>query len=207
MIDEVAVIGDIHGNSAALRGMLRVLNDWTGVLVFTGDYVNRGPDGAGVIELLVDLSVRRPDTFFIAGNHDVALREAIASGKVFPLLSMGGATTIKSYVESPKGNVGEQLRQSVPPRHRAFLDRLLPWFMDDRLAVAHGPNDPIFDQVGDRYRVYGHVPILDGRPKIGNRSAAIDTGCGTSTDGRLTCFFWPARIARQVDARGVELTT
>lgn len=207
MTGEVAVIGDIHGNSAALTGMLRLLNDWAGALVFTGDYVNRGPDAAGVIQLLVDLSVGRPDTFFIAGNHDVAFRDALASGRAFPLLSMGGATTIKSYVESPKGNVGEQLRDSVPRRHVQFFNGLVPWFMNDRLAVAHGPNDPIFDQAADRYRVYGHVPTADRRPKIGERSAAIDTGCGSSADGRLTCFFWPARTAKQVDGNGVELTT
>lgn len=205
MTGQIAVIGDTHGNSAALSAMLRLLDGWTGALVFTGDYVNRGPDSAGVIELLVDLSARRSNTFFIAGNHDVALRDAIASGKVFPLLSMGGATTIRSYIESPKGNVGEQLRKSVPPRHIEFLDGLLPWFIDDRVAVAHGPNDPIFVQAANHYHIHGHVPTADFRPRIGRTSAAIDTGCGSSAGGRLTCFFWPERTYWQVDAVGDQL--
>jgi hypothetical protein len=207
MTEEVAVVGDIHGNSAALRGMLHLLTAWEGLLVFAGDYVNRGPDSAGVIQLLVDLSTDRSNTFFVAGNHDVALRDAIASGNLLSFLSMGGAATIKSYVEAPRGDVGEQLRHSVPPDHIEFLDKLLPSFTHDRLVVAHRSNDPIFDQTGDQYQVYGHVPTADGKPRIGAQSAAIDTGCGSWPDGRLTCFFWPARIAKQVDAQGVELTT
>lgn len=205
MSGEVAVVGDIHGNPNALAGMLRLLNDWTGDLVFTGDYVNRGPDPAGVVQILVDLSATRPNTYFVAGNHDVALRAAIASANVFPLLAMGGAPTIKSYVQSPKGNVGEQLRTSVPPSHIEFLDDLRPWFMNEGLVVAHDPNDPIFLQAANRYRVHGHVPTADRRPDIGEFEAAIDTGCGSSFDGRLTCFFWPACAAKQVDHRGVEL--
>jgi hypothetical protein len=33
MTTEVAVIGDIHGNSAALTGMLDLLGEWPGMLV------------------------------------------------------------------------------------------------------------------------------------------------------------------------------
>lgn len=205
MTKGVAVVGDIHGNSAALSGMLGVLSDWEGLLVFSGDYVNRGPDSAGVIQLLVELSASRPDTLFIAGNHDVTLRDAIASGNVFPLLSMGGAPTIKSYVEVPRGDVGEQLRQKVPPSHIAFLDKLLPSFTHGHLVVTHSPDDSVVDQAGGLYRVYGHIPTADQRPRIGDRSASIDTGCGVTPDGRLTCFFWPARTAMQVDAEGVEV--
>lgn len=207
MTKEIAVVGDIHGNSSALSGMIRMLSNWTGLLVFSGDYVNRGPDSAGVIELLVELSTRRTGTFFVAGNHDLALRDAIASGNVFPLLSMGGAPTIKSYIEAPKGDVGEQLRQKVPPSHIRFLNQLLPSFTHNLLTVTHKSNDSIDTQPGNPYRVYGHIPTSNREPRIGTHSAAIDTGCGLSADGRLTCFFWPSRTAKQVDADGVEVRT
>ncbi|MUL77220.1 metallophosphoesterase [Mycolicibacterium sp. CBMA 226] len=205
MTDQIAVIGDIHGNSDALSAMLRVLRDWKGLAVFAGDYVNRGPNSAEVIQLLVDFSVARSDTVFIAGNHDLAFREALASGEIFPFLSMGGAMTVKSYIRSPKGNVGEQLRKSIPMHHVEFLDRLHPWFVGDSLAVAHDPSDPIFEQVGDRYRVYGHIPTADRLPRVGPSSAAIDTGCGSFADGRLTCFLWPDRSFRQVSVTGEML--
>lgn len=205
MTNKIAVVGDIHGNSAALTGMLQLLNDWEGALVFSGDYVNRGPDSSGVIQILLDLSTTRPNTFFIAGNHDLAFRSAIRSGSLFRLLTMGGARTVQSYIGSPKGNLGEQLRQRVPAQHIAFLDNLIPWYTNSCLAVAHRPNDPIFTKVRNHYRVYGHIPTNDLRPQISHNSAAIDTGCGSSPDGRLTCFYWPLRIARQVDANGVEI--
>jgi serine/threonine protein phosphatase 1 len=207
MTRELAVIGDVHGNSTALTGMLRLLSGWPGLLVFTGDYVNRGPDTAGVIQLLVDLAASGRETYFVAGNHDVAFYDAVTSGDLFPLLSMGGAAAVKSYVEDPKGDVGQQLRELVPQSHIEFLRVLLPLFVCDGLAVTHRWNDPIPDQWSDHYRVHGHTPTADRKPHIGAHSAAIDTGCGLSTDGPLTCFLWPMRTARQVDARGVEITS
>jgi len=207
MTREVAVIGDVHGNRAALTGMLRLLSQWRGLLVFTGDYVDRGPDSAAVIELLVDLSASGRETYFVAGNHDVAFRDAVITGKLFPLLSMGGATAIKSYVEDPKGDVGQQLRELVPESHMDFLRGLLPLFVCDSLVVTHRRNDPVPDRLSDHYRVYGHTPTADRKPRIGTRSAAIDTGCGLSTDGPLSCFLWPMRTAMQVDAQGVEIAT
>lgn len=206
MTSEVAVIGDIHGNSAALTGMLRLLEDWPGLLVFTGDYINRGPDSAGVIQLLVDLSAGGRETHFVAGNHDVAFYDAVTTGKLFPLLSIGGAAVIKSYVQDPTGDVGQQLRTLVPQSHLEFLRGLLPSFVYDGLAVTHRRNDPLRDNGPDLYRVYGHSPTADGKPRIGARSAAIDTGCGLSTDGPLTCFLWPTRSALQVDASGSKLS-
>lgn len=206
MTREVAVIGDIHGNSEALTGMLRLLSKWPDLLVFTGDYVNRGPDSAGVIQLLVDLSASGREAHFVAGNHDVAFYDAVTSGNLFPLLSVGGATAIKSYVRDPRGDVVQQLRTLVPQSHLEFFRKLVPSFELNGLAVTHRRNDPVRDKGRDYYRVFGHTPTADGRPHIGAHSAAIDTGCGLSTDGPLSCFLWPARSTVQVDARGAEIT-
>ncbi|MFD3813235.1 metallophosphoesterase [Rhodococcus sp. NPDC058639] len=202
MNEKVAIIGDIHGNRAALTGILGLLDDWKWAIVFVGDYVDRGNDSAGVIDDLIDLSKSRDDTHFIAGNHDLAMKEAISSGNLFPFLSIGGATTIKSYVSTPREKVIEQLRQAVPDSHLEFLRNLIPCFVTREISVAHTSDDPIFEQSGSRYRVYGHTPTDDRRPRITENFAAIDTGCGSLPDGRLTCFLWPERGTLQVDATG-----
>eukprot|EP00997_Jenningsia_sp_PLL12_P007887 NODE_457_length_1727_cov_74.352205_g381_i0.p1 GENE.NODE_457_length_1727_cov_74.352205_g381_i0~~NODE_457_length_1727_cov_74.352205_g381_i0.p1 ORF type:complete len:235 (+),score=46.02 NODE_457_length_1727_cov_74.352205_g381_i0:929-1633(+) len=41
-------------------------------MVFLGDYVDRGPDTKKTVEWLCQLQFTRPNTYFLAGNHDVA---------------------------------------------------------------------------------------------------------------------------------------
>ena len=62
------IIGDIHGMLRPLQTVLAEVNrrDPWAHLLFVGDYVNRGPDSNGVIELLLTLK----NAHFIRGNHD-----------------------------------------------------------------------------------------------------------------------------------------
>ncbi|MGW6697243.1 metallophosphoesterase [Nocardia sp. NPDC055049] len=208
MTVEYGIIGDVHGNISALRGLLRRLVEWRGILIFTGDYVNRGPDSFEVIQTLVNLANDRPDTVFLAGNHDIVFRDAIRSGSLSVLLRMGGAPTVKSYVETPGIDVAQQLRESIPADHLTFLSSLRASYISaDGLAVTHGPADHLPGSANSRYHIYGHVPNIDLLPRIGATSAGIDTGCGTLKSGRLTCLFWPSLTAIQVDAFGGNVTS
>jgi serine/threonine protein phosphatase 1 len=202
-VNEIAVIGDVHGNSVALRGLLWLLNDWHGTLIFAGDFVNRGPDSSGVLDVLVGLARDRSNTVFLKGNHDMVLLDAIQSGSVSQLLRMGGAPTIKSYIEAPGVDVANQFRESFPVEHLAFLSSLQPSYKSaDGLVVTHGPDDELPDLDHVRYHIYGHVPTDDFLPRIDSDSAGIDTGCGTFRSGRLTCLFWPSLASIQVDKFG-----
>src|SRR5437879_5834209 len=62
------IIGDVHGMLVPLRALLEAVGkaDGQARLIFVGDYVNRGPESRGVVELLLTLSNAR----FIRGNHD-----------------------------------------------------------------------------------------------------------------------------------------
>src|SRR3954469_4436327 len=62
------VIGDVHGMLRALQGLLAAVRavDPAAAFFFVGDYVNRGPDSRGVIDLLLTLTGAR----FVRGNHD-----------------------------------------------------------------------------------------------------------------------------------------
>ena len=63
-------IGDIHGFAEPLRVLLEQVElTQEDTLVFLGDYVDKGPDVAGVLEQLVCLS-GRANTIFLRGNHD-----------------------------------------------------------------------------------------------------------------------------------------
>ncbi len=57
-------IGDLHGQRCELEKLiarLKKLPDWSrSALVFLGDFVDRGPDVPGTIELVLDLLKHRP---------------------------------------------------------------------------------------------------------------------------------------------------
>src|SRR3982751_2009409 len=62
------IIGDIHGMLRPLEALVAAIDkaDAERQLLFVGDYVNRGPDSKGVIELLLTLK----NAHFVRGNHD-----------------------------------------------------------------------------------------------------------------------------------------
>ncbi|HEY9278803.1 MAG TPA: metallophosphoesterase [Eoetvoesiella sp.] len=73
------IIGDIHGELAALHSLLRHLEyDSNGrhpqnrKLVFVGDLVDRGPDSHGVVRLVQSL-VEQGNAYTILGNHELNL--------------------------------------------------------------------------------------------------------------------------------------
>jgi len=73
-------IGDIHGHLDKLERLLQLImptdND---KLVFLGDYIDRGPDSAGVVDHLIQLPDRFPQTVFLRGNHEQVAMDALVS--------------------------------------------------------------------------------------------------------------------------------
>ena len=83
------VVGDIHGAHDKLRalllaaGLTDALGHWTGGaahLAFLGDYVDRGPDGLGVLRLVQSLQAQARaaggEVTALLGNHEVMLLAA-----------------------------------------------------------------------------------------------------------------------------------
>lgn len=84
MSGRTIAIGDIHGCVAALRGLLRLIEpEADDTIVTLGDYVNRGPDGRGVVDELVQLS-SRCNVVPLLGNHDDMLLANRATRTLVP---------------------------------------------------------------------------------------------------------------------------
>ena len=69
----VYVIGDIHGELKALRGLLDYVQPGpTDLVIALGDYIDRGEDSKGVVDSLIEL---KQSTNFIGirGNHEQML--------------------------------------------------------------------------------------------------------------------------------------
>ena len=131
-------IGDIHGCRDLLARLLDAIDaeiaadrpgDWR--IVTLGDYVDRGPDSRGVIDML---ATRRRDPRFItlAGNHDDGFLGFLANEETQALfLAHGGAETAASYgvtldatSEASLANARHTLASEMPAHHVAFLRSL-----------------------------------------------------------------------------------
>ena len=153
-------IGDVHGRADLLARMLekleqefRAVDARAPLLVFLGDYVDRGPDSREVIDLLVS---GRPEGFerrFLKGNHEAAmlafLDDAVA-GKAW--LDHGGLETLASYGVRPlptqgSGAVeikraGQALGERLPVEHRRFLENLERYIVLGDYCFVHAGVDP-----------------------------------------------------------------
>ena len=137
-------VGDIHGRADLLAKLLNlfearaeqeVREGGAPVLVFLGDYVDRGADSARVLDLLIS---RRPHTYerhYLRGNHEqamLAFMEAPLSNRGW--LIHGGADTLQSYGIAPPSPMhatadeceaaAAALKAALPPEHLSFLQGL-----------------------------------------------------------------------------------
>jgi serine/threonine protein phosphatase 1 len=98
----ILAIGDVHGNSAALEDLLRQLQSEVGpddVVVFLGDYVDRGPNTRECVEHIIALQQDMPGRVVcLCGNHDDWFLRTLRDYRHHTwLLSTDAFTTIRSY--------------------------------------------------------------------------------------------------------------
>ncbi|WP_433622058.1 metallophosphoesterase [Nocardia sp. CA-120079] len=192
-MEKFAFIGDIHGAVVPMREVINRALGEAEVLVFLGDYVNRGPQSRDVIEALINLSVDVGDrVHYLRGHHDAAFLRAIEQGRIDAFLRMGGAATLSNYPRCKSDGSILPLVQRIPRRHLQFLRSLEPSFVSGDCVAMHYKFDaqPVH---ANKFGVFGHQPQLSRVPLVTQNFALIDTGCGTFPDGRLSCFLWPSR--------------
>ena len=219
------IIGDIHGCHAELDQLLDQLPG-DEKLLFIGDYVDRGPDSALVIERLLRDKER---SVFLLGTHEAMLlayyqapdsREALAW--TYPV--NGGPTTLASYRLGPTDPF-----EAYPPAHRRFFtEELRLHYENEQVIAVHAGvrvtgstqlsrqerEDLLWireDWLRNEYRwngkhiFYGHTPsryVLglaeQHQPIMGQKSIGIDTGCVYG--GSLTAIHSQTRELVQVRA-------
>lgn len=215
----VYAIGDIHGRLDLLSRLHRmILDDARGlaameyVLIYLGDYVDRGPESAGVVELLSKETLPGFSAIHLMGNHeDFLLRflDDTSSGTAW--FANGGVATMRSYgvdfdydeLLRPE-RLQDKLSRRLPARHLAFLRALqLTHVVGDYLFVHAGIRPGVAMELqspADLLWIRGeflHSPVEHGRivvhghtitdmPDVRTNRIGIDTGAFAT--GRLTCL-------------------
>lgn len=133
------VVGDVHGHRDELadelreQGLVDDADDWTGGrthLWFLGDFVDRGPDGIGAIDLVMSLQEQavaaggRVES--LLGNHEILL------------LGMHhfGATEVPSDYGPRSFARSWEINGGMPSDQEALTDEHVDW-LTDRPLLAH----------------------------------------------------------------------
>ncbi|MEM9429796.1 MAG: metallophosphoesterase [Pseudomonadota bacterium] len=137
----IYAIGDVHGCLDALNTCIgHILDDLLNrphaepLLLFVGDYTDRGPDSRGVLDRLVSLSQETwIQPVFLFGNHDKLFLDFVDNPNLqgteyYHWLDpeLGGAETLASYgIENARPESADDahraLLSALPEAHRAFL--------------------------------------------------------------------------------------
>jgi serine/threonine protein phosphatase 1 len=211
-------IGDLHGRRDLLQTMsqlvaadLRANPPQDAMTVFLGDYIDRGPDSAGVIEQLAEANFPTP-LVALRGNHEATMLDFLQDETVLgSWRHYGGLETLLSYGVDVRealrgrdfGTAQQALRDRLPASHLRFLQETKFFHAAADYYFCHAgvrPLVPLARQaehdlmwIRDEFRshrdpfekiiVHGHTPV-EQPEDLPNR---INVDTGAYATGRLTC--------------------
>lgn len=194
-VDRIFVIGDVHGCAEELKTLIRQLPlTFDSLIIFLGDYVDRGPDAKGVIDYILHLK-EHYHVVTLRGNHEEMFEAFLSKpesemGGLFIL--NGGSATLASY-ETEDGKF------AIPTSHINFIRDCHLFFQTKDHFFVHGGvplnrDLNLIDAIADRETllwsrepflshkgkwnklvIHGHTPTLE--PEIFENRIGLDTGC------------------------------
>jgi serine/threonine protein phosphatase 1 len=192
-------IGDIHGCLDQLNALLAAIGPTSqDHLIFLGDYVDRGPDSAGVLNRVMGLS-KELKVSAIMGNHEQMMLDArLDADALLEWVMNGGDATLFSYA----GN--KATLRDVPTAHWRFLESGLAPYVETEthlfvhanvypdLAMEEQPDymlrwercDESAPHRSGKVIVCGHTPQKSRRPLVRDHLICVDTAA--FHDGFLT---------------------
>lgn len=216
----IYAIGDIHGRADLLEELHDKIRDELAVapeglesiVVYLGDYIDRGTESREVIDLLLDEPLSGATSVHLKGNHEEAMLKFLEHPEIGPQwFGFGGESTVMSYgvrLSQSPGHFGyyeeisRDLASRVPTRHKDFLAGLELQYASGGYLFVHAgirPGCPLDEQDPDDLLwirseflnsredhgvmvVHGHTPTA--RPDVRRNRIGIDTGAFAS--GTLT---------------------
>ncbi len=208
----VYAVGDVHGCAAQLRAMHEAIAAHlaanpvaTATLVHLGDYVDRGPDSAGVVAMLRKGSpIAGASSVCLMGNHERTMLDALDGDRAAATdwLFNGGGAALESWGIDP-GSPRDAWRDAMPSDDVDWLrGRALSFHAGDYMFVHAGvrpgvalgaqtPDDLIrirqvfLSSDADFGAIVVHGHTVKWEPVIRPNRIGIDTGAVFG--GALTC--------------------
>lgn len=231
-------IGDIHGRRDLLAETIgRICDDLEARphprprVICLGDYVDRGPDSRGVIELLLALEASDLPADFLLGNHDSYIAAYIDDPDWFDRSyhwlhsAMGGAATLASYGVEGASDADplatrDAFAAAFPQAHRDFLARCAWWRQIGGYVFVHAglrPRVPLERQTRDDC-IWIREPFLSSTddfgfvvvhghtivPEVQRRRNRIAIDTGVAKGGPLTCLVLEDDAAATLHPEGLR---
>ncbi len=167
-------IGDIHGCSKTFRKLLigKIKIHKTDEVYCIGDYIDRGPDSKGVIDLILHLRQKGYTIHTLRGNHEQMMMDSFKSKPYYyNWITNGGGATLKSFSISSL--------KELAPGYIDFLNQTAYFYETPHYIFVHaGLNfnypDPFQDKEAmlwirgeevDRKKLNGKIIIHGHTPK------------------------------------------
>lgn len=192
-------ISDIHGCSQTFTALLdKIAFSKSDSLYLLGDYIDRGPDSKGVIDLILKMKEEGYHVYCLRGNHEQMMLDGLTDNiKKQTWVMAGGKNALLSF--------GVNDLSQIPERYIDFLHQLEYYFEADGYILVHAGlsfwetgrledktsmlwsrswyNDIDYKWLGERIIIHGHTP----QPRIESdaqlasiqtqRYLNIDNGC------------------------------
>jgi len=209
----IYVIGDVHGCMSLLRKMESIIaadaeacegEKW---IVLLGDYVDRGPESAAVLDHLLARPPAGFRRFCLAGNHEQLMLSYLAAPDSNHFwLGLGGHDTLRSYglyeMAERSSSMKALLESHVPSEHVDFLQTAPSLLAVPGFVFVHGGirtgvaleeqadedllwlrPSPDTTSPANVIIVHGHTPVDD--VEISQGRINVDTGAYAT--GLLSC--------------------
>jgi serine/threonine protein phosphatase 1 len=229
----VYAVGDVHGCLTLLRDLEAAImadaRDRPGpkTIVMLGDYVDKGPESAQVLDHLCGRPPRGFQRLCLGGNHEMAMLDFLEGREPLAAwLGIGGLQALYSYGIDPNylstlhksdAAMEKAVRKAIPEAHKRFLRELGLMAVSDEAVLVHAGLRPgvslkkqsvedcttirmerIADDPGRRrWLIHGHSPVE--HPTLVGRRLNIDTGAVKT--GLLTAVRLSGTKAKLIFAR------
>jgi serine/threonine protein phosphatase 1 len=211
-MEKIFAIGDIHGTPEKVIALMDKIDmdRKRDLLIFIGDYVDRGPGSYEVVDFLIDLKRQVENIVFLKGNHEDMLLKYLSGHDRFTYLINDGQITLESYIKRKKP--GD--RHLIPESHMEFYNSLVLYHETQDFLFVHAGirkkipikkqdiNDLLWirsefiesDYDFGKRVVFGHTPFPE--PLVMPNKIGIDTGAVYGN--KLTCVKLPDMVFYQV---------
>ncbi len=207
-MEKIFAIGDIHGcfdKLCALMDKIKIDRN-NDILLFLGDYIDRGHSSFDVVEYLIDLKKHFQKIVFLKGNHEEMLEKYLSGKDRLTYLINGGRPTLESYMKRSRTTGSPP----IPQEHLDFFESLSLYYESDNYIFVHaGLRENIPLEMQDpadflwiredfvhsdfdfgKIVVFGHTPYKE--PLVEPNKIGIDTGAVYGN--KLTCVELPALL-------------
>lgn len=168
-------IGDVHGMAKSLQALHALIladherRGGKAAIIHLGDYVDRGADSRGVVELAMALEARARkmpnlSVHALLGNHEQMMLDAFDQTTMTAeehWFTNGGSDTVKSYLRGRDGADRRNWRDAVEPAHIDWMRDLPTMLVDEtrKLVFVHAGIDPIsYPDCKDEIRIWTRSP-------------------------------------------------